>query len=54
MYLSIKIMVYVDFLFYFFVSMVLEKGYLIGICRYFLNIIKYLYLLSMKNKFNVL
>lgn len=49
-------MVYIDFLFYFFVSMVLEKGYLIGlcICRYFLNIIKYLYLLSMKNKFNVL
>lgn len=48
-------MAYIDLLSYFPASMVLEKGYLIGTCtcRCFLNITKYLYLLSMKNKPNV-
>lgn len=46
-------MAYIDLLSYFPASMVLEKGYLIGTCRYSLNITKYLYLLSMKNKPNV-
>lgn len=50
-------MAYIDLLSYFpALSMVQEKGYLIGscTCRYSLNITKYLYLLSMKNKPNVL
>lgn len=46
-------MAYIDLLPYFPASMVQEKGYLIGTCRYSLNITKYLYLLSMKNKPNV-
>lgn len=46
-------MAYIDLLSYFPASMVLEKGFLIGSCRYSLNITKYLYLLSMKNKPNV-
>lgn len=44
-------MAYIDLLSYFPANMVQEKGYLIG--RYSLNITKYLYLFSMKNKPNV-